>query len=199
MVETPRSFILGTMQNTVSIPPIRPTENEELPTLNVVIAYEDFETGKQGKSTYDRLVENLGTEFQFSNQMWKFEVLTVPKLKEMAAKDAAEADIIIVAAHGATELPTAVKSWLEMALAEGIQAIGLVGLFDREAPADNPCRVYLGSIARMANLEFFSQPAVNRGMGEERINGSESATRPVSFLFDGLDSNRNISRWGINE
>lgn len=167
--------------------------------MNVVIAYEDFEMGKQGKNTYDRLVDQLSHEFKFSSHMWKFDVLTVPKLKEMAARDAAMADIIIIAAHGDAELPVAVKSWIEMALAEGIQAIGLVGLFDRNAAADNPCRVYLGSIAQMANLEFFSQPSDMSPTGPEETNKAESAARSISILSDSLESNRHISRWGINE
>jgi len=58
----------------------------------VVIAYEDFETGKQAKRTFDFLAEQLKDECQFTNQMWKFDVLNIPKLREMAAKDAAGAE-----------------------------------------------------------------------------------------------------------
>ena len=35
------------------------------PTFNVVIAYEDFETGKHAKKTYDYLAEHLGRDCRF--------------------------------------------------------------------------------------------------------------------------------------
>ena len=66
----------------------------EAPVFSVVITYEDFETGKNARRTYDFLAQQLGSECQFTSQMWKFEVLTISKLREMAAKDAAAADIM---------------------------------------------------------------------------------------------------------
>lgn len=186
------------MQNTLPFPPLRPSANEEKSSFNVVIAYEDFETGKHGKSTCDFLAEHLGSEFEFSSQMWKFDVLTVPKLKEMAAKDAAAADIIIVAAHGTGDLPAQVKSWIEMALEEGIHAIGLVALFDDNSGMDSPGRAYLESVALGANLEFFSQPGpLTPAMGES--SRAESSSKTLSILASFPDYDRNVSHWGINE
>src|SRR5438105_1310923 len=78
----------GAMQRSLTYPPLT-SGLEAQPELNVVIAYEDFETGKRAKTTYDFLSENLGTNCKFSSQMWKFEVLGIPKLREMAAQDAA--------------------------------------------------------------------------------------------------------------
>ena len=111
------------MQNTLTFPPLKSAEREAAPAFNVVIAYEDFETGKNAKKTYDFLVEHLGHECEFNNQMWKFDVLALPKLKEIAARDAAEADIIIIAAHGTCELPSEVKSWIDRWLREKPRAI----------------------------------------------------------------------------
>ncbi len=118
------------------------------PTFNVVIAYEDFDTGKHARKTYDFLVENLGPQCHFTNQMWKFDVLRIPKLREMAANDAVLADLIIVSSHGGEELPGPVKAWLESWLAQKGNPIALVALFDcppeesLEDPAhpNLPCR-----------------------------------------------------------
>jgi len=88
-------------------------------TLNVVIAYEDLETGKRAKRIHDFLVENLGHDCQFTNQMWKFELLGIPKLREMAAQDAMMADIVIISCHGA-ELPSDFKAWVELWAADRI-------------------------------------------------------------------------------
>src|SRR5215472_17322151 len=99
---------------TFSLPSIGSSDIEVNSTLNVVIAYEDLETGKRAMKTYDYLVEHLGEQCLFANQMWKFDVLAVPKLREIAARDAAAAEIIIIAAHEGRDLPTEVKSWIEM-------------------------------------------------------------------------------------
>lgn len=188
------------MQNTLNFPPLHPAETESRPTFNVVIAYEDFETGKHGKKTYDFLFEHLGEEFEFSNQMWKFDVLSVQKLREMAAKDAASADIIIVAAHGRSDLPQDVKAWMELWLTEKLQAVALVGLFDRDESLDNPARSYLASIARRANLEFFSQPGT-LPRNEESEPGANAWEKSKTFsLLAGMEQlDRNVSHWGINE
>jgi len=187
------------MQNTLPFPPIRPSDNEEKPTFNVVIAYEDFETGKHAKNTYDFLVEHLGDEFDFSNQMWKFDVLSVPKLKHMAVRDAAVADIIIVAAHGTGDLPQEVKSWLEMSLEEGIHAIGLVALFDENAYMDNPGRSYLQGLTEGANLEFFSQPGPLPKPAVRIPVRGESSSKTLSLLASFPECDRHVSHWGINE
>src|SRR5258706_2790481 len=101
------------MQRTLTYPPL-PSNLEANPNLNVVIAYEDFETGKQGKKTCDVLAENLGDGCKLSSQMWKFDVLGIPKLREMAAKDAAQADIVMISCHGHYDLPIEVKAWIEL-------------------------------------------------------------------------------------
>lgn len=188
------------MQNTLNFPPLRPAETESRTTFNVVIAYEDLETGKHAKKTYDFLQEHLGHEFEFSNQMWKFDVLSVPKLREMAAKDAVTADIIIVAAHGQSDLPKEVKAWIELWMPEKLQAIALVGLFDREECFDNPARSYLAGIADRASLEFFSQPG-SLPRNDESISeiGAWEKSKTFSVLAGMEQMDRNVSHWGINE
>src|SRR4051794_31457425 len=89
-------------------------DSSELPSksnFNVVIAYENLEAGKNARKTYDYLAQHLGQDCQFANEMWSFDVLSIPRLRELAARDAMQADIIIVACHGNGRLPEAVKSW----------------------------------------------------------------------------------------
>jgi hypothetical protein len=186
------------MQNGLPFPPLRASAIEDKTQFNIVIAYEDFETGKLAKNTADFLVEHLDPDFQFNNQMWKFEVLTIPKLRELAAKDAATADIIIIATHGIHDLPRDVKAWLEMAFEEGIHAIGMVALFDEHSAMDNPARSYLEALAEGANLEFFSQPASTARPNDGITARTESSTT-LSILASYSDNGRNISHWGINE
>src|SRR5437868_10502181 len=114
----------------LSFPAFGSSDREANPALNVVIAYEDLETGKRAMKTYESMVQQLSNQCLFANQMWKFDVLAVPKLKEIAAKDAAAAEIIIVSAHEGNELPKEVKAWIELWLSYKTGASALVALFD---------------------------------------------------------------------
>ena len=190
------------MQNMVTLPSLRPARGETDPTFNVVIAYEDFETGKNAKKTYDFLVEHLGEECVFSNQMWKFDVLSLPKLREMATGDAREADIVIISAHGSNDLPTQVKEWIEQWLAAKPHAIALVGLFDAESYLQNLSSAYLADVARRGGMEFFSQPGVwpggEKGTAAAPAEG-DRADRTISVLAEMVQQDSNSSHWGINE
>ena len=194
------------MQHTAVLPPRGATELEYNPPFNVVIAYEDFETGKQAKKTYDFLVENLAQECQFINQMWKFDVLSIPKLWEIALKDAATADIVIVSCHGG-ELPAHVKSWIEGWLAEGVRPLALVALIDQltENNAHSfATRAYLAEVAKRGEMEFFPQPDHRPDrLRMEDLSGLRTAGnwkgKTFSTLVGMLEEDLNAPRWGINE
>ena len=185
----------------LSIPAFGSSDREMTPALNVVIAYEDLETGKRAMKTYEYMVRQLGDQCLFANQMWKFDVLAVPKLKEIAAKDAAAAEIIIVSAHEGRELPAAVKSWIETWSSYKIEAKALVGLFGSETEA-SPIRTYLAEVTRHAKIEFFCQPGIWPG-----ATGTRSASRlaqprndkTFAFLADATQDVPSFTHWGINE
>ena len=194
------------MQRSLNHHPFSASDVDETPDFNVMIAYEDFESGKQAKSTYDFLIENLGTNCRFASQMWKFDVLGIPKLREMAAKDAATADIVILACKGPNRLPIEVKAWIELWLAEKNNAIALVALFD--SPDADPQQVestreYLSSVAKRGQMEFFMQPyelpmipKAERPAWQRQISPlDEEALSTLSVAQQDLS----FPRWGINE
>jgi hypothetical protein len=193
------------MQHTATLPPRGASELEYNPPFNIVIAYEDFETGKQAKRTYDFLVDNLGHDCQFTSQMWKFDILSIPKLRQIALKDAAAADIVIISCHG-DELPEHVKAWIEAWLADGIRPLALVALVDRPAEdfAPHIAREYLADVARRGGMEFFAQrdPRPNLVRIEEpsgfRIVGNQKG-KTLSSLAGMLEQDSDSPRWGINE
>jgi hypothetical protein len=199
------SFMLFGMQRTLTLPPADSFESESNPIFNVLIAYEDFETGKHAKETYDVLAENLGRDCHLTNQMWKFDVLSIPKLREIAVRDATLADIIIFSSHGDT-LPDYVLKWTESWLMEGTRAMALVALFDR--PDDQggavPARQYLADIASRAQMEFFAQSDVWR-IGHPGSNADlpERVTMPANrhtlSSLAGVVRRDVTPRWGINE
>ena len=181
---------------------------DETPGFNILIAYEDFECGKQAKATYDFLVENLDADCHFSNTMWKFDVLGIPKLREMASKDVAEADIIIIACKGHHRLPADVKAWFESWVEEKTAAIALVALLD--SSEINPEQVeatrdYLASVAKRGRMEFFMQPYdqfLAKSKGEPKNIARQISPldeEALSTLSGITQQDLSFPRWGINE
>jgi hypothetical protein len=198
-------FIFILMQHTAFHPPVGSSDLEADPVFNVVIAYEDFDTGKHAKETYDFLLSNLSNQCRFANQMWKFDVLGIPKLREMAGKDALAADIIIISCHGAQDLPVEVKAWINSWIYGPSNAIALVGLFaDANSGGEtHNVRAYLSEVARRAGLEFFAQPNPRpvkevEGLFKLKCNGRRER-ETFSTLADAIQRDHTIPRWGINE
>jgi hypothetical protein len=174
-------------------------------TIHAVIAYQDFATGARAKHALDHIAHETGHEGEFAQTMWKFDVLRMPKLRDMAAEEAAIADLIVISAHGDDSLPAAVREWIEDAAARrGQRAGGIVLLLDRldgifEGPRG--IRAYLRKIAREADLDYFEHGDVRMSVSSEPSSSAErrepaAGAIPVqSTLFREKD----IRQWGINE
>ena len=217
LFKTPLGFIFHYMQTSTSRTLAQPNlESENRPTFNVVIVYEDFAAGKHAKETYDYLVQQLGRDFDFNNQMWKFDVLGNSKMKEMAVKDAVVADLVVLSSHGVGELPDEVKSWIEQWTAQPGNAMVLVALMDRpedEASEPSSIRAYLQGVARKSKLDFFAQPNDWPDRDDDFSNQqiSERAQRTSTIMADFIHHHHInpahqippqhlvASRWGINE
>ncbi|MDB6124252.1 MAG: hypothetical protein JWQ71_3245 [Pedosphaera sp.] len=179
---------------------------ESKPTFNVVIAYEDFAAGKHAKETYDFLVHQLGKDYEFTNQMWKFDILGNAKMREMAVKDAEEADLIIISTHGTGELPTEAKSWIDQWVAHKGHAMALVNLVDRPSGAEGevaPLKSYLQNVAKKAHIDFFSQPNEWPDREDEFSTRytSDLAQRTSTMMASFIHHSHTTPtpRWGINE
>jgi hypothetical protein len=177
------------------------SEAEDNNSLNVFIAYEDFETGKRAIKTYNYLVEHLGHECIFTNQMWKFDVLSVPKLREIAIRDAVGAQILIIALHGNNPLPPQVEAWAESWSAYNGNAVALVALFENLSEfEENPARYYLAGLARRCGIEFFCQPVWSGAVKHTAFSAGERSGKAFSALANVLEEqDRAVRRWGINE
>jgi len=193
------------MTRTLNSFPFESSEAEAHHTFNILIAYQNLETGKHAKNTYDFLVKNLGADCHFTNEMWKFEVLGIPHLQEIAAKDAAKADIIIISCDG-TQLPHEVSAWIERWLSQPHHAFALVAMFNSPAEQGevrNEVRSYLAGVAKRGNMEFFDQPdawppvtnAAEVFMFQRQAGLEEHL--PTLAAYD--QSDKISPRWGINE
>lgn len=181
-------------------------EGENRPALNVVIIYEDFAAGKHAQETYDFLVNQLGQDFDFTNQMWKFDVLDIPKMRELAVRDTAASDLVLVSTHGAGELPEGARRWLDEWAQNKGSAKALVALVDRpenlfgEAVSIRSC---LHEAAKRAGVDFFGQPDELPGLEDdfsaEQIHDRAEQTSLLLSDFIHQAATADDTHWGINE
>lgn len=176
--------------------------------FKVTIAYEDFEAGKQAKNTYDFLTRTMGNDCQFASQMWKFDVLTIPKLRELALGDGQVADILIIACSSG-DLPQHVKNWVQEIFFGQPQVSALVALFHGDAEdsgAGHQTRAYLRSVARAAGIDFFAQPDDWTGQPLTDVSSVVVPEAQAQFhvALSGTPAGAgqrqwSAPRWGINE
>lgn len=178
---------------------------EEKPKFNMLVAYEDLSSGRQALQVFNSLANHFSTDFEFNNRMWKFDALAVPRMKELAVRDASKSDMIVVAlCSGNGDLPNGVKEWIEGWL-ERRQADpqALVALFQRhgrtarvfpQPSAEN----YLEQIARRACIDFFSNANPNTSHEISRILPPPEIEGPLLRQPLSLHADP-YPRWGLNE
>ena len=137
------------------------------PVLHVVMAYEDVSLAKLAKGKWDSLLKTVQDEFEVDLRLWKFDALQIPELREAAVKDAAEAEMVFVVTHGAGELPSPVKVWIEQWLAQikqkrdASRLLTLISAPDK-VPASNVSQfAFLQQAARKGSMDFLATTASN--------------------------------------
>ena len=172
-------------------------------TLNIITLFEDVATGKRGKQVYDYLDSHLGEDFEFNHQVWKLDVLSTPSLRDLAAKDVAGADILIISVRGDRSLLPEVKSWLDVWVGQRGSPIALVALFDpqfKNYESAREIKRYLEEVSETGQMDFFCEPTAEK---EE-----ESVELPPQRRFDfepfeqsllADESHSGVPRWGIND
>lgn len=116
-------------------------------------------------SAFQCLSDHLESDFNLSNKLWSFDLLRSPKIREFAARDTAEADMIIISAHGEGDLPEEIKAWLQRWLQRKKNDDGaLVALVDNHPSSGDGCPAltYLEQIASKAGMDFFAHGAERR-------------------------------------
>ena len=86
--------------------------------LNVLVVYEDFAAANHAQKIFDGLLGQPGDDAEFCPMMWKFDMLRNEKLNEMAAMDAAMADVVIIATGRDGLVPEEVKNWMNRWLSQ---------------------------------------------------------------------------------
>lgn len=136
--------------------------------LSTAVAYEDFPAGMHALRTFQGLFDGNQKTFEFNmRNIWKFDFLRIPELRESAVTEAARADLIIISMHTPRELPAGVKWWIEAALEQREQDPGALVLMYNKHPAGgavmSPAEAYLMQRARNTGMDFFmKRPGAHR-------------------------------------
>ena len=132
---------------------------ETSPGFNVVIAYDDRNSARRAMNVVTGLVREFGNDFRFRCDLWRFDVLGLPKVSRAAARAGDAADLLIVAASGDKNLPGPVRNWLEWC-ADGKPpgSAALVALLEsqqRSSDVQGRTRQFLHSAAVRGCMDFF--------------------------------------------
>ncbi len=171
--------------------------------FRVVVVYEDVAASRRSVETCNFLIEKLGGAAECRTSMWKFDLLDNSKLQEIAAAEAGEADAIIVASAGGSELPAAIRSWFERWIPRRHGRAGaLVALIDNEggwAAAASPVGVSLAQFAARAGLDFIPhQGRLVEFTG--RVTESASADSGIASITTiSVAEPTPVQHWGLNE
>jgi hypothetical protein len=135
--------------------------------LNVVLACEDFSAGMHALGTFDKIFSTQGKKIRTNAQsVWKFDLLGVTALQEIAAEEAASADLIIISMHGPGILTETVRSWIELWMESREHEPGVLVLLLDDADADGsreyPVEAHLKACAERAGMEFLSHKTSGR-------------------------------------
>jgi hypothetical protein len=129
---------------------------KESTLLAIVTAYEDAFTVTRGVEFCHNLARELGPGCQITQQAWFFNELRVAKLREIAAGEAAVADLVIISAHRAESLPEEVRCWVDSWVGwQGKRPAALVVLVDAASGgAASAVETHLEQVARNGHLEY---------------------------------------------
>src|SRR5258708_18500047 len=87
----------------------------------VVIVHEDFSTGLAAKQLFDQLFDRFDSGGKHQFKMWEFSALRLMGPRAQAVREAAQAPIVCLSAHGDNSLLVGVKDWAERWAREAAQ------------------------------------------------------------------------------
>ena len=131
-------------------------------SVRVLVMYEEFRASIRALEMVERLERRMGEEFQPEIKVWKFDVLELSPVRVVAAKAAADADVIIIAGRetmveGFSE---SMEAWFDLWTGRRrARATLMVALLEAEEPGANepgPRARRLRQIAEMGEMDLYT-------------------------------------------
>jgi hypothetical protein len=127
--------------------------------LVVSAVHEDFSTGARADDFCQTLSMCLGRNCEVAKELWPLTELRTPKLRAVAAGEAAAADLVIISVHHGESLPGEMKSWIDLWLKpKSIRPKVLLALFDPlYLGSSSSIQTFLQEVARKGKMEFLAR------------------------------------------
>lgn len=149
--------------------------------MRVVIACENSTAAAQACAVLERIGGNCEAKGRLIYSLWNFDLLAVTALRKLAIREAAAADMIVIAAHDRAELPEEVMDWLNHYLALGdYHSKALVALFDLDTQkkgASQGIISQLKQVAEWGRMDFFANGT------EVELDGADRGTSAAARQF----------------
>jgi len=132
---------------------------QKLNRIVVSAVHEDFATGARASDFCQTLAKSLGGECEVAKELWPLTELRTPKLRAVAAGEAAVADLVIISVHHGETLPSEVKSWIDLwAKHKAARPKVLLALFDSlHLGSSSSIQAFLQGVARKGHMEFLAR------------------------------------------
>jgi hypothetical protein len=159
--------------------------------FSVVISFDDSTTAERAGDVLQLLGQNLKKEEgRLFHQWWNIETMAFTSLRELAAAEAAIADMIILGVHDGRELPETLVSWLNRLVALRKDRPGaLVAILDsdqKKTPDTSEGIIsQLKKTAALGQLDFFATRAREGRDAAGIRRASEAARQFVVALKSG--------------
>src|SRR5947209_3790668 len=89
---------------------LKPCAAEEEKALKFLLVYEDSGTGVRAREVMNQLVQGVHDEANSKPVMFRFELLRMKEIWELAANESQTVDVLVIAAHDGGSVPVEVKS-----------------------------------------------------------------------------------------
>jgi len=127
--------------------------------LRVVLVYEDLCTGLRAKRALERLPGDFMMSAGFQQRLWRTDLLRIAVLNEQAAREASQADVVMISLHGTGGMLAEIRDLLGRWLAyKQERPYGLGVLLDREAmicERKGPVLEHLQEVAKRGGADLF--------------------------------------------
>ena len=176
-----------------------------VPALKVVALYDGFISAVYAHEAVGSLAMAVRPFMDVESSAWSFAMLSRLDLRHPSIREAAEADMIIIAADASLPLPPHIRTWLTRSLQENGKGAPLIVAIHEEdaeqAEATSPLHEDLGYIA-----ERWGTPLLRNGEYDAHLErglagdlASRRGSHGTSVEFDRLFSAHPTGAWGINE
>ena len=156
--------------------PIEPTKD-----LVAVVVCEEPMTAPRACALLKRVGRQSGSEGRLLYSWWTFGVLASASLRQIAASEAAEADMVIIAAREGPGLPQSIKDWISLWLATGEyhpRRRALVALLEPDKAANGASRGVVTELKHLAEADDIDFIANGEDVGCEAVLARGSVPPP---------------------